>query len=100
MELSRWVGLAVAVAVLAAAGCGRKPHAARHDALAATPEPAPPTPDTTPIAALRTPAVLELLRADFARLPGLIEEAGVVAGPASTSTTEDAAAVDQLDLFG
>jgi hypothetical protein len=60
MELSRWVGLAVAVAVLAAAGCGRKPHAARHDALAATPEPAPPTPDTTPIAALRTPAGLAL----------------------------------------
>jgi uracil-DNA glycosylase family 4 len=53
-----------------------------------------------PAAALRTPSLLETLREDFAKLPGLLEEplpeaaegvpAGAVAEPSA----------DQLDLFG
>jgi len=39
-----------------AAGCGSKSHAGGHAGENATPAPAPPTPDTTPIEALRTPA--------------------------------------------
>lgn len=55
-----------------------------------------------PAAALRTPAVLELLRADMARLPGLIEEAREVAEPAADGAgpSADDAADDQLGLFG
>jgi len=48
---------------LCGAACGKKAHAAKH-ASVATPAPAPPTPDTTPIAALRTPAGWLLLKAE------------------------------------
>ena len=46
-----------------------------------------------PAAALRTPAVKEQLRADFARLPGLIAE--LAPPPPAPATTDE-----QLDLFG
>jgi len=62
MKLARWVGLSLVVAYAAAASaCGGK--STRGDGHAAepvtTPAP-PPTPDTTPIEALRTPAGLVL----------------------------------------
>ena len=61
----RSVRLAAAIlaAVLALAGvaCGKKKSHAAHG-TAATPAPAPPTPDTTPIAKLRTPAGWLLLK--------------------------------------
>ena len=44
------------------AGCGSPSHE-HHAAEKATPAPAPPTPDTTPIEALRTPAGM-VLRTD------------------------------------
>jgi hypothetical protein len=49
--------------MLAGVACGKKGRAPRH-ASAATPAPAAPTPDTTPIAALRTPAGWLLLKPD------------------------------------
>ena len=49
-----------------------------------------------PAAALRTPAMKQTLREDFAKLPGLLEEA--LPQPAQPEQTADAA--DQLDLFG
>jgi len=45
---------------LAAAGCGNHAKEGRHAAEKATPAPAPPTPDTTPIESLRTPAGMVL----------------------------------------
>ena len=48
--------LAVIAAFGLAAGCGSKSHEKGHAAEIATPAPAPPTPDTTPIESLRTPA--------------------------------------------
>lgn len=52
--------LLACVGLLGASGCGSKaPARARHQS-AQVPQPAPPTPDTTPIEALRTPAGLLL----------------------------------------
>jgi DNA polymerase len=61
-----------------------------------------------PAAALRTPAVAETLRADFATLPGLLEQPlpGPPAAPAETpgaalaEESESVASLDQLGLFG
>lgn len=54
-------GLLLAACVLAA-GCSKRPHAggATHSDVQHGPELPPPTPDTTPIAILRTPAGLVL----------------------------------------
>ncbi len=49
-----------AASAAAALGCGSPAHAGRHVEEKATPAPAPPTPDTTPIEVLRTPAGLVL----------------------------------------
>ena len=51
---------AVFLAAALSAGCGGKREAPPHEAEAALPAPPPPTPDTTPVAALRTPAGLVL----------------------------------------
>src|SRR5262249_6474355 len=51
------LGLAAAIG---AAGCGSGPGESHHAAEKSTPAPAPPTPDTTPIEALRTPAGMVL----------------------------------------
>ena len=48
------------LACAAAVGCSRKPHADAHAAESHAPEAPPPTPDTTPIPILRTPAGLVL----------------------------------------
>jgi hypothetical protein len=58
-------GISLAVAVFAAlalvsAACGGKPHGAESHGSPQTTAPPPPTPDTTPIEALRTPAGLVL----------------------------------------
>ena len=45
---------------LAGPGCGSHAKEGHHAAEKATPAPAPPTPDTTPIEALRTPAGMVL----------------------------------------
>ena len=61
MKLVRIAGLVVSIALAALmAGCGSKTHKVGHGAESATPAPAPPTPDTTPIEALRTPAGMVL----------------------------------------
>jgi len=61
-------GLLLALAAAAtSAGCGKAQHSA-HDTAKTSPAPAPPTPDTTPIEALRTPAGL-VLKIDEARTP-------------------------------
>ena len=54
----RWI-LVCLLVFAAAVGCSRKPHAA-HATESHAPEPPPPTPDTTPIPVLRTPAGLVL----------------------------------------
>lgn len=53
---------AVPILVLAVVhgGCGGRSHRPAHGSATEAPEPAPPTPDTTPIEALRTPAGLVL----------------------------------------
>jgi hypothetical protein len=51
-------------AIAASAGCGGAHEAASHDTPAAAPAPPPPTPDTTPVAALRTPAGMTLKPGD------------------------------------
>ena len=53
-----------------------------------------------PAAGLRTPATLQLLREDFARLPALLEEQAPVASRQSPEVEVEAPAVDQLGLFG
>ncbi|HEY2796448.1 MAG TPA: hypothetical protein VGK26_01040 [Thermoanaerobaculia bacterium] len=62
MKRIRAAGLALILASAALAGvaCGERSHRAEHGRASAAPEPAPPTPDTTPIEALRTPAGLVL----------------------------------------
>lgn len=61
MKIIRVSGIVASVALFAlAAGCGSKTHKGGHSAENATPAPAPPTPDTTPIEALRTPAGMVL----------------------------------------
>jgi hypothetical protein len=54
------LGVALLTAVALLSGCGGKHEAASHETEAAVPAPAPPTPDTTPVVALRTPAGLVL----------------------------------------
>jgi DNA polymerase len=56
-----------------------------------------------PAAALRTPAVLEQLREDFSRIPGLLEQRPPEDPPPPAAGDEPAAAVEepsQLGLFG
>jgi hypothetical protein len=61
MRLVRSVGIAAALAACSLAwGCGGGEHSEGHRAEKSTPAPAPPTPDTTPIEPLRTPAGLVL----------------------------------------
>ena len=61
MKLIRVFGIVASVALcVLTAGCGSKSHESGHGAEIATPAPAPPTPDTTPIEALRTPAGMVL----------------------------------------
>ncbi len=61
MKLVRLAGLVLVLwgAALSTA-CGPKSHETGQAAEKATPAPPPPTPDTTPIEALRTPAGLVL----------------------------------------
>ena len=54
-----WMLLCVLGGAVLVEGCSRKPHSA-HATESHAPEPPPPTPDTTPIPALRTPAGLVL----------------------------------------
>jgi hypothetical protein len=51
---------AASVLLVVEAGCGSKAQEGHHAAEKATPAPASPTPDTTPIEALRTPAGMVL----------------------------------------
>jgi hypothetical protein len=61
MRFRRMAVLLLGAMALAVAGCGSKAGAhQRHAQAAQTPEAAPPTPDTTPVEALRTPAGLVL----------------------------------------
>jgi hypothetical protein len=61
MRFRRTAALLLAATALAVAGCGSKAGAReRHAQAVQTPETAPPTPDTTPVEALRTPAGLVL----------------------------------------
>lgn len=66
-----WLGVALAaVAAFPAAGCGGGSHKdASHGGAEVTPA-APPTPDTTPIEALRTPAGL-VLKIDAGTTPSV-----------------------------
>jgi hypothetical protein len=54
------LGVVLLSAMVLFAGCGGKHEAPSHETEAAAPAPAPPTPDTTPVVALRTPAGLVL----------------------------------------
>jgi hypothetical protein len=54
------VVLFLASAAALPAGCGSPSHEERHAAEKVTAAPAPPTPDTTPIESLRTPAGMVL----------------------------------------
>ena len=54
MRLVRVAGFLLCALAAAGLGCGKKGHSSHREGTAAVP--APPTPDNTPIAALRTPA--------------------------------------------
>ncbi len=61
MKLARWVGLSLSIVLLAAGACSRKAaHGSDGHGDTGGHARAPPTPDTTPIEALRTPAGLVL----------------------------------------
>ncbi len=60
MKFVRLAGLSFGLTALAATGCGGKAESKGHGAHQTTPTTPPPTPDTTPIEALRTPAGLVL----------------------------------------
>jgi hypothetical protein len=62
VKVSRTRALAALLAAIALAGiaCGSHANEGHHAAAKATPAPAPPTPDTTPIESLRTPAGMVL----------------------------------------
>jgi hypothetical protein len=60
MRFRRTAALLLAATGFAAAGCGKAVGDKRHEQAAQAPEAARPTPDTTPIEALRTPAGLIL----------------------------------------
>jgi hypothetical protein len=61
--LWRWALLAAGIAAAAGLACGKGGHASTgHGEAAHAPSQPPPTPDTTPIAALRTPAGRLLLQ--------------------------------------
>jgi|RhiMetdeSRZDD1v2_1073273.scaffolds.fasta_scaffold08667_8 hypothetical protein len=60
MKLVRLAGLSLALGAFASTGCGGKAESKGHATHAAAPTTPPPTPDTTPIEALRTPAGLVL----------------------------------------
>jgi hypothetical protein len=59
MRFRRMAALLLVATALAVAGCSKTDSHERH-AQAQTPEAAPPTPDTTPVEVLRTPAGLVL----------------------------------------
>lgn len=64
MRVVRVLALLLGGFALAASGCGRKSHSLAVHGGAARPAPAPPTPDNTPIASLRTPAGWLLVKAE------------------------------------
>lgn len=80
MKRTRAAALLACAGLLGASGCGSKaPARERHQSAQAT-QSAPPTPDTTPIEALRTPAGL-LLKAGET-------PAAVTPAPSPSVTTE------------
>ena len=98
----RLVRIAAGLAVCSlTAACGGG-HAERHVAEKPAPAPAPPTPDTTPIEVLRTPAGLVLKINEPApatpvaqpaaqpTAPGVPAPPGVTPSPASAATTPPA----------
>jgi hypothetical protein len=60
MKFARLAGLTFALAAFASSGCGGKAPSKGHGAHEAASTTPPPTPDTTPIESLRTPAGLVL----------------------------------------
>jgi hypothetical protein len=80
MKFAPMAGLTFALAALTATGCGGKAESKGHGTHEATPATAPPTPDTTPIEALRTPAGLVL------KIEPATSATPAAAGPAATPT--------------
>jgi hypothetical protein len=68
MRFSR-LGAVLLTGAALSAGCGGKHEAPSHGTEAAATAPAAPTPDTTPVAALRTPAGLVLKPGEAAARP-------------------------------
>jgi hypothetical protein len=68
MRSSR-LGAVLLTAVALSVACGGKHETPSHETEAATPAPVPPTPDTTPVVALRTPAGLVLKAGEAAAAP-------------------------------
>jgi hypothetical protein len=64
MGLARVAALLAGVLAAASLGCGKTGHSRAGHGAAATTALAPPTPDNTPIAALRTPAGWLLLKTE------------------------------------
>jgi len=63
------LGTVLVAAVALCAGCGGKHEAASHETEVTTPAPPPPTPDTTPVVALRTPSGIALKPGEAAAVP-------------------------------
>jgi hypothetical protein len=78
-----WLALLLA-ACAAGGGCSRG-HRSEHTTERHASEPAPPTPDTTPIAALKTPAGL-VLGVEETPASGTPEPAQTAVAPSTTAT--------------
>jgi hypothetical protein len=79
-----WMSLLVAATALGP-GCSRR-HRAEHATERQAPEPPPPTPDTTPIPALRTPAGL-VLGVEGTPLPAVSSPGTTAVAPMPVTTT-------------
>ena len=87
MRLVRIAGIAAGLAACSlAAACGGG-HAERHVAEKTAPAPAPPTPDTTPIEVLRTPAGLVLKINEPPTPTAVAQPAGTTPSAASPAPT-------------
>jgi hypothetical protein len=86
MKRTRAAALLACAGLLGASGCGSKAPAREHHQSAQAPQPGPPTPDTTPIEALRTPAGLLLKVGEAPAAVTPVPSPSVTAGPTKATS--------------
>ncbi len=86
MKRARAAALLACVGLLGASGCGSKAPARERQPSAQAPQPGAPTPDTTPIEALRTPAGLLLKTAETPAAVTPVPSPSVTAEPTKAAS--------------